>query len=242
MSNQIDKAAGNKRRIRMEEPFDQRPFDINGMILEVETYLGLPANTIDPFFSAEDHWVFVLKTTSIVETVLKTALFNRVRPNGGTFGGLGGLGGMLLASPPAEEQALRNHIFRIPLKGDIGSMSLARAYNVISKLDEDFIDELLSIRNRYAHSILNHSRPVLDIISERRDQNQVAACLRKLAYQKSFPVPPSEAGIREIEFGVLMFLAAMSGRLTPSETPPGGWLGQILAESRDQNQDGPSTE
>ena len=59
-------------------------FDISKMISEVEAYVGLPAGTIRPFFSEADHWVFVLKISSILETVLKSQsspALTKVDPN-----------------------------------------------------------------------------------------------------------------------------------------------------------------
>ena len=53
-------------------------FDISKMIREVEEYVGLPEGTIRPFFSEADHWVFVLKISSILETVLKSAIILRI--------------------------------------------------------------------------------------------------------------------------------------------------------------------
>jgi hypothetical protein len=215
----------------MEESWDRAPFDMGRMIADVEQHLQLPTGTIQPFFKTEEHWVFVLKITSIVETVLKSALFARIRRGRYT----GSFGGVLLEPSHAEEKAFRNHLFRIPLNGDIGAIKLASGYDLIADKDEAYINTLASIRNRYAHSILNHSRSVIDIISENRDVNQVSSILKKLQYGHDLDFSLYDRGIGEIEFGALMFLARMSGRFTPPAIPEGGILGGLFSAPTDES-------
>lgn len=206
-------------------------YSLSTMIEEVEQALGLPKGAIRPFFQAEEHWVFVLKTASIVETVLKSALLARLRPFPVFTGPPSGIGSFLMGGD--GDSALRDHIFRIPIKGDIGAVALARGHNILAKEDEDFIAELASLRNRHAHSILNHSKSVLEILSERKDNNQLKTTLAKLSYRRAMPfkVDGMDPGIAEIEFGVLMFLAGVSGRFQPFIPQAGGILGGILGSA-----------
>jgi hypothetical protein len=194
---------------------DEQLFSIPSMIAELETRVGLPTGSIDPLCGEQPEWVFVLKVCSTVETVLKSAILLKMRPMRpiglGMFGLFAGV----------EEEPYKDLIFRLPLRGDLGALTLARNYGLISKEDEAFICSLASIRNRYAHSILNHRRSILDIISERGDENQVRAELSKLRYRREVPLPAHRAGVDEIEFGVLMFMAGLSGILRPPEVPAG---------------------
>jgi hypothetical protein len=202
-------------------------FDISKMISEVEAYVGLPAGTIRPFFSEADHWVFVLKISSILETVLKSAIIARIDQSGPQF--YGGLGALLLSGGSTEPW--RRLIYRLPLNGDIGAIPLAKRYRLLDAPDEAFIQEVLAIRNRYAHSIANHSKTALQIVSENKNQNQIDAVRRRLHYSKEFyGVVHKPAIIDEMEFGTLMFLAGMSGRLRPTESPPGGLLAELMRE------------
>ena len=139
-------------------------FDISKMISEVEAYVGLPAGTIRPFFSEADHWVFVLKISSILETVLKSAIIARIDQSGPRF--YGGLGALLLSGE--VDEPWRSLIYRLPLSGDIGAIPLAKRYRLLDPPDEAFIREVLAIRNRYAHSITNHSKTALQIVSENK--------------------------------------------------------------------------
>jgi hypothetical protein len=211
-------------------------FDISRMIGDVEKYVGLPAGTIRPFFSESDHWMFVLKVSSILETVLKAAILLRLDQRNPKF--YGGLGAILLSYDSAEP--LRDHIYRLPLVGEIGAIALAKRYGLLAREDEAFLKEVIAIRNRYAHSIANHAKTALQIVSENKDLNQIAAVRRKLMYFKDYTGATPEI-IGEMEFGTLMFLAGMSGKLRPVESPPGGLLGQLLREGTSSEADG-STE
>src|SRR5688572_27436433 len=95
----------------------ERPFDLRQMIADVEQYVELPPGSIRPFLSSEEHWVFVLKTCSMVETILKSAIFLRVIPGSVPFGGLGGVP---MSFEQAKHAGLRKHLSRIPLRGDAG--------------------------------------------------------------------------------------------------------------------------
>jgi hypothetical protein len=59
------------------------------MILDLEDYLSLQRGTLSPFFEAEDEWVFVLKTASIVETVLRTAIIQSLEKESSPVGSAG---------------------------------------------------------------------------------------------------------------------------------------------------------
>src|SRR5687768_12032915 len=131
----------------------------------------------------------------MVETVLKSAIFIRVIPGITRVGGLGGLGGISL---PGYEQArhsgLRKHLSRIPLRGDAGAISLAKSYGLLVREDEQFINALTQIRNRYAHSLLNHSKSVFDIIHELGEPSEMI--LKKLRYERGVDlIDPDRAGV-----------------------------------------------
>ena len=119
----------------MTELYDNSPFDLSKMIAEVEGYVGLPAGTIKPFFSAGEEWVFVLKIASIVETVLKSAIIARVESNAATTTNpfARALMGATLSAP------LRTHILRIPIGGDIGAIALAQNFDLLNHRDSDFV-------------------------------------------------------------------------------------------------------
>jgi hypothetical protein len=181
----------------MKETFDSSTFDLSKMIADEEGYVGLPAGTIKPFFSAEEEWVFVLKIASIVETVLKSAIMVRVESNAA-----------IAANPFARalmgatlSQPLRTQILRIPLRGDIGAVALAQNFGLLDRRDADFVDAVTSIRNRYAHSVVNHSKSVFEIVSENRDQNQVAAIRKRLRYSIDKVVEDDGSIIVDMEFG-----------------------------------------
>jgi hypothetical protein len=200
-------------------------FSIPGMMAELEARIGIPQGSIDPLCGDQPEWVFVLKVCSTVETVLKSAILFKMRPMRPI-----GLGMFGLFAGVAEEP-YKDLIFRLPLQGgDLGALTLARKYGLISKEDEAFIGCLAAIRNRYAHSILNHSRSILEIISEGRDDNQIRAELVKLRYRRELQFASYRAGVDEIQFGVLMFVAGLSGILRPPPLPEGpvGPLGSIL--------------
>ena len=75
-------------------------------------------------------------------------------------------------------------------------------------------------------------KTALQIVSENKNQDQIAAMRRRLYYSKKFGgVAHKPAIIGEMEFGTLMFLAGMSGRLRPRESPPGGILAELMRES-----------
>jgi hypothetical protein len=224
----------------MTENFGNSPFDLSKMIADVEGYIGLPAGTIKPFFSAGEEWVFVLKIASIVETVLKSAIMVRVESNAAIAANpfARALMGTILSQP------LRTHILRIPLRGDIGAVALAENFGLLDRRDGSFIDAVTSIRNRYAHSVVNHSKSVFEIVSESRDQNQVAAIRKRLRYSLDNVVEGEGSIILDMEFGTLMFLTGMSARLRPVPTPPGGILSELMRKSEadptkqnDQNDD-----
>ena len=208
----------------MTELYDNSPFDLSKMIAEVEGYVGLPAGTIKPFFSAGEEWVFVLKIASIVETVLKSAIIARVESNAATTTNpfARALMGATLSAP------LRTHILRIPIGGDIGAIALAQNFDLLNHRDSDFVSAVASIRNRYAHSVVNHSKSAFEIVSENRDQNQVAAFRKRLTYAVDRVFSKEAPMIWDMEFGTLMFLAGMSGRLRPVPAPTGGILSELL--------------
>jgi hypothetical protein len=108
-------------------------------------------------------------------------------------------------------------------------MSLAEEYDLLNKEDCAYIRDLSYIRNRYAHSIVNHKKTIADIISEARDESRRKSILINLCYRKDISFAVHRPGIDEIEFGALMFLAGMSGRLRPPKFPPTGLLGALLS-------------
>jgi hypothetical protein len=93
-------------------------FDLGKMIGEVELYVGIPQGSIWPFFQAEQEWVFVLKTASMVETVLKSAIYGRIRVAEPWAGRTPATGLYSLGQVMGTDQRtpLRDHVFRLALR------------------------------------------------------------------------------------------------------------------------------
>src|SRR3712207_7856065 len=48
-----------------------------------------------------------------------------------------------------------------------GAVSLAKRYGLLGKRDEDFVQALSEVRNRYAHSILHHAKSIREVLDRK---------------------------------------------------------------------------
>ena len=85
----------------------------------LEEWLAIPEGAIPPFREGEEQWVFVLKATATVESVLKSAIVKKMSGEPSRRGGLGGLGGVIVE--PETEPPYRETIMRLPLRGEPGA-------------------------------------------------------------------------------------------------------------------------
>ena len=196
-------------------------YTIEKMIAELESLANLPAGSVGPLLVPEsEDWIYILKGTAIVETVLKASIVRKMFPHIGRPLNLGDLFTIdNFYSNSVREKSLRRHVDNLLMGGKPGVISLAKNLELIDKVDESFILSILEIRNQYAHNILHHKRTILQIIKEKNGEAKIGSILKKMRY--GLDVSIENPGVDEIRFGILALFTRITVTISPSEAPPG---------------------
>jgi len=199
-------------------------------VSRLEKAWGLDDGTLLSFADDVDDWTFILRSAAIVETILKSAVFDRLtasmRASPMAFGAPPA--SLLTAMNAREIDTIERVVFRANIRGSSGSVEkMATSLGLIDTQDIKFISALIEIRNLYAHSIRYQRRSIASILSEKTEE-QFKSRKKDLSYGIKVQFGDYQAGRSEIGEGLIVFLLKMAKRTQPSETVAEGILSLLF--------------
>jgi hypothetical protein len=194
---------------------------LHNSVGELEAHLGLAAGTIWSSVSGTDAEV-IIKTYAIIEPVLNEVLRMRMFALGGDFKTLS-----------EAQDSLESFIDSLAVRGRAGKANLARDLGFIADHDLKFIDDITTLRNRYAHDIRNLSLSVRDLCSKMGPNGErIAKELVGLADITDQEVYNDTYRVL-MYFNVASFISRAMQAIKPPPPPPmsdTSLLGQFLAK------------
>jgi len=200
---------------------DKAPAETNGArdLLEglrrTERHLGLRPGTITSLVTDPDY-LLLIKATAVIEPVLGDLIrLGFSQPTGG----LGGRTNSEIFGATAES-VIKN----CPLDGRLSKIEFAMTLGVIDQNDANFIKAISSMRNRYAHTIVNSERTARSLLLDR--ENEISSTLKRLSYGSIERLTSDDDG--ELKFIIVAFLSIFLERAIDRLQPRRNALAALL--------------